>query len=256
MPGSLNPDSSLDLVAHVIQVALTPIFLLSGIATLLNVFATRLARVADLVAQITKAMEQADPDESADLARQLLALRRRSIALDAAIVLGAIAAAATCASVFTLFVGALRNSTVGLGVVHHVRARDRLHDQRNHGVHHGNDDGRQRSARGSGTPAILRAGLRSSPEELGASPLEIFLRSEEILAEVEGVRRPFRLETDAVLPRDIGKTVGDIRAAGEDDTFHFRSDRRQRSADIVAAVEEGWSTGRRGRPRVPRPPAP
>ncbi|MGA7264302.1 MAG: DUF2721 domain-containing protein, partial [Stellaceae bacterium] len=107
MQGLLNPDSSLDLVAHVIQVALTPIFLLSGIATLLNVFATRLARVADLVAQITKSMEQADPDESADLARQLLALRRRSIALDAAIVLGAIAAAATCASVFTLFVGAL-----------------------------------------------------------------------------------------------------------------------------------------------------
>ena len=112
MPGSLSQDASLDLVAHVIQVALTPIFLLSGIATLLNVFATRLARVADLVFQITKAMEQADPDESADLARQLLRLRWRSIALDAAVVLGAIAAAATCASVFTLFVGALRDSTV------------------------------------------------------------------------------------------------------------------------------------------------
>lgn len=112
MPGPLNPDSSLDLVAHVIQVALTPIFLLSGIATLLNVFSTRLARVADRVDQITKAMEEADPDESVELARQLLHLRRRSIALDAAVVLGAIAAAATCASVFTLFVGALRNSTV------------------------------------------------------------------------------------------------------------------------------------------------
>jgi Protein of unknown function (DUF2721) len=112
MPGALNPDTSLDLVAHVIQVALTPIFLLSGIATLLNVFATRLARVADLVAQITKAMEQAGPDVSGDLSRELLRLRRRSIALDAAIVLGAIAAAATCASVFTLFVGALRNATV------------------------------------------------------------------------------------------------------------------------------------------------
>ena len=112
MPGFLNPDSSLDLVAHVIQVALTPIFLLSGIATLLNVFATRLGRVADLVFQITKAMEQADPDECADLARQLLRLRRRSIALDAAVVLGAVAAASTCASVFTLFVGALRDSTV------------------------------------------------------------------------------------------------------------------------------------------------
>jgi hypothetical protein len=112
MPGALNPDTSLDLVAHVIQVALTPIFLLSGIATLLNVFATRLARVADLVAQITKAMEQAGPAVSGDLGRELLRLRRRSIALDAAIVLGAIAAAATCASVFTLFVGALRNATV------------------------------------------------------------------------------------------------------------------------------------------------
>lgn len=112
MPGLLNQDSSLDLVAHIIQVALTPIFLLSGIATLLNVFATRLGRVADLVVQITKVMEQADPEESVDLARQLLRLRWRSIALDAAVVLGAIAAASTCASVFTLFVGALRNSTV------------------------------------------------------------------------------------------------------------------------------------------------
>jgi uncharacterized membrane-anchored protein len=112
MPGLLSQEASLDLVAHVIQVALTPIFLLSGIATLLNVFATRLSRVADVVAQITKAMEQADPDESADLAQELLRLRRRSIALDAAVVLGAIAAAATCASVFTLFIGALRDSTV------------------------------------------------------------------------------------------------------------------------------------------------
>jgi uncharacterized protein DUF2721 len=112
MPGLLNPDASLDLVAHVIQVALTPIFLLSGIATLLNLFATRLARVSDLVAPITKALEDASPEERLDLARQLLRLRRRSIALDAAVVLGAIAAAATCASVFTLFVGALRNSTV------------------------------------------------------------------------------------------------------------------------------------------------
>jgi hypothetical protein len=112
MPGALNQISSLDLVAHVIQVALTPIFLLSGIATLLNVFSTRLARVADRVDQITKAMEDADPDESVALARQLLHLRRRSIALDAAVLLGAVAAAATCASVFTLFVGALRDATV------------------------------------------------------------------------------------------------------------------------------------------------
>ncbi len=67
MFGQLNQISSLDLVAHVIQVALTPVFLLSGIATLLNVFSTRLARVADRVDQITKAIEEADADKTADL---------------------------------------------------------------------------------------------------------------------------------------------------------------------------------------------
>ncbi|HYZ43128.1 MAG TPA: DUF2721 domain-containing protein [Stellaceae bacterium] len=112
MPSFFNPDAPLDFIAHIIQVALTPIFLLSGIATLLNVFATRLARVADRVEQIMKAMEEASPDQSSELARQLSSLRRRSIVLDIAVVLGAIAAASTCGSVFTLFVGALRNSTV------------------------------------------------------------------------------------------------------------------------------------------------
>jgi hypothetical protein len=46
-----------------------------------------------------------------------------------------------------------------------------------------------------------------------------------------------------VLPCDIGKAVRDVRPAGEDDTFHFRSDRRQRSAYIVAAVEKTGAAG-------------
>jgi hypothetical protein len=109
MPGLTTPISSLDLVAHVIQLALTPVFLLSGIATLMNVFSTRLARVADL---ITKAIEGGDKDETAPLSAQLAHLRRRSLALDAAVVLAAIAGALTCASVLTLFVGALKDATV------------------------------------------------------------------------------------------------------------------------------------------------
>ena len=49
MFGLDNTGSALDTVAHIIQVALTPVFLLSGIATLLNVFSSRLARVSDQV---------------------------------------------------------------------------------------------------------------------------------------------------------------------------------------------------------------
>lgn len=108
MPG-FTESAPLDLVAHIIQVALTPIFLLSGIATLLNVFSTRLARVADLIA---KAIDGAGGSEAGAVNAELLHLRRRSLALDTAVVLAAIAGAATCASVLTLFVGALKDTTV------------------------------------------------------------------------------------------------------------------------------------------------
>lgn len=44
-----NTGLGLDTIAHIIQVALTPVFFLTGIATLLNVFSTRLGRVSDRV---------------------------------------------------------------------------------------------------------------------------------------------------------------------------------------------------------------
>jgi hypothetical protein len=112
MFGVDNTGSALDTVAHIIQVALTPVFLLSGIATLLNVFSTRLARVADRVEAVSKAIEGADSDEAKALSAQLAHLHRRSLALDVAVVLGAIGGAATCGAVLVLFVGALRESTV------------------------------------------------------------------------------------------------------------------------------------------------
>ena len=65
----------LDSIAHVIQVALTPVFLLSGIGALLNVFNTRLARVSDHVSH-TADLLAADPDgEDAPLMRRHI--RRR-----------------------------------------------------------------------------------------------------------------------------------------------------------------------------------
>jgi hypothetical protein len=49
MSGVEADGSALDTIAQIIQVALTPVFLLSGIATLLNVFSTRPSRVGDRV---------------------------------------------------------------------------------------------------------------------------------------------------------------------------------------------------------------
>ena len=53
---------TLTSVAHIIQTALTPVFLLTGLATLLNVFSTRLARVSAKADQTVKELRGADTD--------------------------------------------------------------------------------------------------------------------------------------------------------------------------------------------------
>ncbi len=99
---------SVDSVAHVIQVALTPVFLLSGVASLLGVLSTRLARVADRMDALTEKFEGAGAGERARLAIRLAFLRRRSHILDAAVMMGALAGAATSCAALLLFVGSLR----------------------------------------------------------------------------------------------------------------------------------------------------
>ena len=70
----------IDTVAHIVQVALTPVFLLSGIGTLLNVFNQRLARVSDHISHISALL---DAGSSGELARwqerHLARLTRRPI---------------------------------------------------------------------------------------------------------------------------------------------------------------------------------
>ena len=110
MPGSLDT-VPLDSIAHVIQMALTPVFLLSGIGALVNVFNTRLARVSDHISHTTDLLA-ADP-QSADarlMRRHIRRLRCRVLALDVAIVLAALGGATTCGAAFALFVGATRNA--------------------------------------------------------------------------------------------------------------------------------------------------
>ena len=101
---------SLDEAAHLIQVALTPVFLLSGIGTLLNVFSSRLARVADQLTALEGVVRGLEPAE--EQRAQLQTLRRRSLLLDIAVVLAAGAAAATCLAILTLFLAALANRAI------------------------------------------------------------------------------------------------------------------------------------------------
>ncbi|GBU19202.1 MULTISPECIES: DUF2721 domain-containing protein [Methylobacterium] len=110
MFGTSLGSAPLDSVAHIIQVALAPAFLLSALATLLNVFSTRLGRVADKVDALSASLTGSDRDEAALLSRRLAYLRRRSLVLDIAVVLACLGAVMTGVAVLTLFVGALRDA--------------------------------------------------------------------------------------------------------------------------------------------------
>ena len=92
--------------AHLIQVALTPVFLLTAIAGFLNVFTGRLARVADRVNAIARARLEGK-QVVVGLSADINALRRRTVALQAAVVLGGVSGAFTCAATVTIFVGTL-----------------------------------------------------------------------------------------------------------------------------------------------------
>lgn len=91
--------------AHVVQLALTPIFLLTGLSSLLNVFTARLGRVADRVDRLATT--------PLDHKQQLARLRLRSRVLDLAVLLAALSGALTCCAALTLFLGALRNAGAG-----------------------------------------------------------------------------------------------------------------------------------------------
>jgi cytochrome c biogenesis protein CcdA len=100
---------TVESVAHVIQVALTPVFLLSGIASLLGVLSTRLARVADRVDALAEQLEADGPIDRRKLRRRLAYLRRRSHVLDAAVMMGTLGGVATSCAALLLFVGTLRD---------------------------------------------------------------------------------------------------------------------------------------------------
>ena len=104
---------SVETVAHLIQIALTPVFLFSGVATLLNVLSTRLARVADRVDSVSDKFDAADAGQRRALRVRLKYLRRRSLLLDMAVIMAALAGMSTLISAGVLFIDSLRDRTGG-----------------------------------------------------------------------------------------------------------------------------------------------
>jgi Protein of unknown function (DUF2721) len=102
----MQPTSSIEAVAGVIQLAVAPVFLLAGIAGLLNVMSTRLGRIIDRARVIELRIPQAGGEEQRSFLRgETSVLWKRIALINWAIRLSVTAALAVCVVIVTLFVG-------------------------------------------------------------------------------------------------------------------------------------------------------
>jgi Protein of unknown function (DUF2721) len=101
-------------VAHVIQLAVAPVFLLSGVGIMLTVLTNRLARVVDRGRAVEKAASQAQPTELPALQNDLRVLVRRAHLMNRAITLCTICALLVSLVVVALFLSSF--TTIKLSV--------------------------------------------------------------------------------------------------------------------------------------------
>jgi len=105
----VQPVTNITTVAHVIQLAVAPVFLLTGIGAILAVLINRLARVVDrfrvLERSLLETRRRGLAAEKAEMAR----LSRRSRLIHWAISLCTTAALLICVVIASLFVGSVLN---------------------------------------------------------------------------------------------------------------------------------------------------
>ena len=98
---------NLNDIGHAIQLALAPVFLLTGIAGILNVMAGRLARIIDRGRPLTEAPVDRPVPKSATLDRELASLERRRHLASAAITACTLSALLVCTVIAALFLEVL-----------------------------------------------------------------------------------------------------------------------------------------------------
>jgi hypothetical protein len=111
IPGA---EGEVEGIAHLIQMAIAPVFLLNGLGILLNVFTGRLARVVDRTRNLAREMRgQCEPERLLQLKAELVIQRLRLTVVNGAIGLVAVSAFLTCRAILALFVGGIAKQSGG-----------------------------------------------------------------------------------------------------------------------------------------------
>jgi hypothetical protein len=92
-------------VAHAIQLAIAPVFLLTAVGSILGVTANRLGRVIDRARLLEGRLETAGPEQTATIREQLKVLSRRAKLINFAITACTVTALLVCAVIAILFFG-------------------------------------------------------------------------------------------------------------------------------------------------------
>ena len=106
-------------IARVIQLAIAPVFLLSGVSAMLGVLSHRLSRIIDRGRLLEGRLAEAAVEKQATLRQELGVLARRARLVNRAIALCTMCALLVCAVIISLFVGAFFGADVSyvIGVV-------------------------------------------------------------------------------------------------------------------------------------------
>jgi Na+/melibiose symporter-like transporter len=99
--------ASVTTVAHVIQLAVAPVFLLTGVGAILAVLINRLARVVDRFRVLERMLPTTGDDERAILDTEMAILSRRARLIHWAISLCTVCALFICIVIATLFTGSI-----------------------------------------------------------------------------------------------------------------------------------------------------
>jgi hypothetical protein len=108
----MQPDVRVSAIAHVIQLAIAPVFLLTGIASLLGVLTNRLARIIDRARMLEGHLPGVTGEHRALIGTDLGMLARRAAHVSRAIGLFTASALLVCVMIAMLFVGAFISADV------------------------------------------------------------------------------------------------------------------------------------------------
>jgi hypothetical protein len=108
----MDQDSGITAIAHVIQLAVAPVFLLTGVGALLNVLTSRLARIIDRARVLEERLGVLGETERRAGEAHLRTLSERARHINRAIGLSVTCALLVCALIVALFGGTFTETDV------------------------------------------------------------------------------------------------------------------------------------------------